>query len=115
MLFCTGPTGCNLVKPEGPEVDFDMPRGPSSWNPAIHYKLTVNKPHITYSLIWKNPNPILSTPCSTVNVGPYSLGGTWVYNSTSSSLDTEYLSINDTDSSSANNKINENQLLWFFM
>jgi len=34
-LFWTGPTGCNLVKLEGPEIDYDRCRAPSSWSPGV--------------------------------------------------------------------------------
>jgi len=36
---------CNLVKSEGPEVDFDRPCAPSSWSPGafvISFLLTVD-------------------------------------------------------------------------
>jgi len=33
ILFWTGPTGCNLVKLEGPKVDFDRPRAPQFLEP----------------------------------------------------------------------------------
>ena len=48
ILFWTGPTGCNLVKSEGPEVDFDKPRASC---PPVLGALTVRKCKVPYP-VW---------------------------------------------------------------
>ena len=47
MLFWTGPTGCNLVKLEGPEIDFD-----SSWSPAAHLTILLISLSMFLCVFW---------------------------------------------------------------